>query len=136
MVGNPLYFFDQLGDETLFRVIPNQGHGGVAGGRTQKLQRNELPFCNNRKRFQFLVAVISWTMNHFKNLFGESKLINFGIQWKVYLLQHFGHHKLFLKLQRTLIITAIPSRIVCKKFYAFSLKIPTQSFLPFLKCKT
>lgn len=49
MVGNPLYFFDQLGDETLFRVIPNQGHGGVGGGRNQKLKRNELPFRNNRK---------------------------------------------------------------------------------------
>ena len=49
MVGNPLYFFDQLGDETLFRVIPNQGHGGVAGGRNTKLKRNELPFQNNRK---------------------------------------------------------------------------------------
>ena len=49
MVGNPLYFFDQLGDETLFRVIPNQGHGGVAGGRNIKLKRNELPFQNNRK---------------------------------------------------------------------------------------
>ena len=49
MVGNPLYFFDQLGDETLFRVIPNQGHGGVAGGRNTKLKRNQLPFQNNRK---------------------------------------------------------------------------------------
>merc|ERR1712168_1772109 len=48
MVGNPLYFFDQLGDETLFRVIPNQGHGGVAGGRTQKLKSYELPFRTNR----------------------------------------------------------------------------------------
>lgn len=46
MLGNPHYFFDQLGDETLFRVIPNQGHGGVSGG---KMNSFELPSRTSRR---------------------------------------------------------------------------------------
>ena len=43
MLGNPHYFFDQLSEKTLLRVIPNQGHGGVGGdGRIQfpKMKQN------------------------------------------------------------------------------------------------
>ena len=43
MLGNPHYFFDQLSEKTLLRVIPNQGHGGVGGdGRTKfpKMKQN------------------------------------------------------------------------------------------------
>lgn len=35
LVDNPNYFYDQLGGQTLMRIIPNQGHGGVAGGEYQ-----------------------------------------------------------------------------------------------------
>ena len=35
LVDNSNYFYDQLGGKTLMRIIPNQGHGGVAGGEYQ-----------------------------------------------------------------------------------------------------
>ena len=36
LLGNPLYYFDKLSAKTLLRVIPNQSHGGVSGGRKRR----------------------------------------------------------------------------------------------------